>query len=267
MTAAPVQDRTPSLPPAYRLVALERVESTNDEARRLAEAGAEDGTLVWAREQTKGRGRQGREWSSPPGNLFMTLVLRPDGPPARAAQLSFLAALAVGDAVGSVAPPMIEVRYKWPNDVLFNERKGAGILLESRTAGQDHLDWLLLGIGVNVASHPEQARLPATSLRFEGMPSSVTAIDLLEAFSRHFMRWVDQWLAEGFEPIRQGWLRHAKGLGEIIEVRLPRDTLSGRFLDLDGSGALLLELPDGTRRKVTAGDVYFAGEDSHAADL
>ena len=267
MTGAFVQDRTPRLPPAYRLIALDRVESSNDEARRLAEDGAEDGTLVWAREQTKGRGRQGRDWASPPGNLYMTLILRPEGPPVRAAQLSFLAALAVGDAVGSVAPPMIEVRYKWPNDVLFNERKGAGILLESRTADSERLDWLLLGIGVNVVSHPEQARVPATNLRFEGMPAGVTAVDLLESFSRYFMRWVDQWLAEGFAPIRQAWLRHAKGLGETIEVRLPRETLSGRFQDLDGSGALLLELPEGTTRKITAGDVYFSGEGDHAADL
>ncbi len=119
----------PKLPPAYQLVALERVASTNDEALRLAAEGAEDGTLVWAREQTGGRGRQGRVWSSPPGNLYFSLVLRPDCAPAEAAQLGFVAGVALGEAIGSVAPPLIDVNYKWPNDLLLNGRKAAGILL------------------------------------------------------------------------------------------------------------------------------------------
>ena len=122
----------PRLPPVYRLVALDSVESTNDEAWRLAEEGAAERTLVWALVQTKGRGRRGRVWVAQPGNLVFSLLLRPERPPMEAAQIGFLAALALGEAVGSVAPPMIEVQYKWPNDVLFNGRKGAGILLESK---------------------------------------------------------------------------------------------------------------------------------------
>ena len=245
---------TPRLPPAYRLVALDRVESTNDEARERAEAGAEDGTLVWAREQTRGRGRQGRTWVSAPGNLFFSMILRPDCPAEQAAQLGFLAALAVGDAVGSAAPPM-EVRYKWPNDVLFGGRKGAGILLESKATADGGLDWLVLGVGVNVASYPEDTDYPATSLRFEGA-AALEARDLLEAFARHFLSWVDRWLEEGFAPVRAAWLRHAKGLGGEIEVRLPSETLAGTFRDLDAGGRLLLELPDGTSRTIAAGDVY-----------
>ena len=142
MNASPEQ---PRLAPAYRLVALDCVDSTNDEARRLAEQGAEDGTLVWAREQTDARGRRGRSWSSPRGNLYFSLVLRPDCPPAEAAQLGFVAALGVGDAIGSVVPPLIEVRYKWPNDVLFNDRKGVGMLLESQMRPDGSLDWLEIG--------------------------------------------------------------------------------------------------------------------------
>ncbi|MGQ0676178.1 MAG: biotin--[acetyl-CoA-carboxylase] ligase, partial [Rhodospirillales bacterium] len=100
--------RAPSLPPAYRLVALERVESTNDTARELALGGAEDGTLVWALEQTRGRGRQGRGWASPRGNLYCSLVLRPDCPLVRAPELSFLAALAVGGMLGGLVPPLTD---------------------------------------------------------------------------------------------------------------------------------------------------------------
>ena len=256
MNAGAALDR-PRLPPAYRLVALERVGSSNDEAKRLAEEGAEDGTLVWAREQLEGRGRLGRTWASPPGNLYLSLILRPDCAPAEAAQLGFVAALGLGGGIGSVAPPLVEVRYKWPNDVLFNGRKGAGILLESRMSPSGGIDWLVLGLGVNVTSFPEDATFPATSLRFEGAPPTLTEVDLLEGFARHFLTWINRWLEDGFAPIRETWMRHAHGLGEPVEVRLSGETLSGRFRDLDDSGALLLELADGRVRPIAAGDVYF----------
>lgn len=255
MTLAATPER-PRLPPAYRLVALEAVASTNEEASRLAVEGAEDGTLVWARRQSAGRGRQGRVWNSPPGNLYLSLVLRPDCPVNRAAQLGFAAALAVGDAIGSVGPALLEVTYKWPNDVLLNDRKVAGILLETRMHGAESLDWLVLGVGVNVSSHPKDARLPATDLKFEGAPPSVEAVDLLESFSRHFMTWTNRWLDDGFAPLRRAWLSHAHALGQEIEARLPRETLRGTFRDIDEEGALVLELRDGTRRVITAGDIY-----------
>jgi len=255
MTLWPAAER-PRLPPAYRLVALDSVASTNEEAARLAGEGAEDGTLVWARRQTAGRGRQGRDWDSPPGNLYFSLVLRPECAVNRAAQLGFAAALAVGDAIGSVGPALLEVTYKWPNDVLLNDRKVAGILLESRTANSEALDWLVLGVGVNVSSHPKEARYPATDLKFEGAPPAIDAVDLLEAFSRHFMSWTNRWLDDGFAPLRRTWLTHARALGQEIEVRLPQETLRGTFRDIDEHGALALELQDGTRRVITAGDVY-----------
>lgn len=252
----PAAPERPRLPPAYRLVARDSVASTNAEAARLAADGAEDGTLVWARQQTAGRGRHGRDWDSPPGNLYLSLVLRPECPVNRAAQLGFAAALAVGDAVGSVGPALLEITYKWPNDVLLNDRKVAGILLESRTDSGGSLDWLVLGVGVNVASHPKEARTPATDLRFEGAPPAVDAVDVLESFARHFMAWTNRWLDDGFAPLRRAWLNHAHALGEEIEARLPRETLRGTFRDIDEHGALVLEHRDGTRRVVTAGDIY-----------
>ena len=247
----------PRLPPAYRLVALDSVGSTNDEARRLAAEGAEDGTLVWARAQSGGRGRRGRQWQSPRGNLYLSLVLRPQCSLSEAAQLGFVAALGLGDAIGSVAPPLIEVTYKWPNDVLVNGSKAAGILLESQGAEGAACDWLVLGLGVNVASFPEDAEFAATSLRFEGCPPEVTEVALLEAFGKHFLTWVNRWLEEGFAPIRKGWCNHAQGLGEEIRVRLAREEFSGIFKDLDETGALILGQDGGGERRVTAGEVYF----------
>jgi BirA family transcriptional regulator, biotin operon repressor / biotin---[acetyl-CoA-carboxylase] ligase len=259
MATAPERGAEVKLPPAYRLISLDSVDSTNDEAIRLAEAGAEDGTLVWARQQTKGRGRMGRDFVSPRGNLYLSLVLRPDCDIATAAQLSFVAALAVGDGIGSVAPAMLEITYKWPNDVLLNERKVSGILLETKTAPGGGIDWLVLGVGINVASYPEDTEFPATGLHFEGTPKSVTEVDVLQAFSRHLLTWINRWLDDGFAPVRQAWLSHAHGKGEEIQVRLPKETLSGTFADVDEGGMLLLDVPGAGRRRIAAGDVFFPG--------
>lgn len=252
-------DPLPRLPPAYRLVALDTVESTNDEAARRAREGAEDGTLVWAREQTKGRGRMGRGFASPRGNLFLSLVLRPDCGVAQAAELSFVAALAVGDAIGSVGPPLAEVRYKWPNDVLLNERKVSGILLESHLTPQGTLEWLVLGVGVNVVSHPDNTSYPATNLRFEGAGSDVDDSLVLQSFCRHFLSWTNRWLEDGFAPVRQRWRSHAKGMGQAVQVVLGSETVRGIFAEVDERGGLVLETETGGRRTITAGDVHFGG--------
>lgn len=247
---------TPSLPPAYRLIALDRVGSTNDEAKRLAGEGAEEGTLIWAIEQTAGRGRQGRQWASPPGNLYCSLILRPDRPVAEAAQLSFAAALAVGGAVGGVVPPLTDLRYKWPNDVLLNGRKAAGILLESASRPDGALDYLVLGVGVNIASHPSETSFPATSLGAEGGGCEVG--ELLESFARHFLVWVDRWVDEGFAPLRDAWTKRAWQLGGRLEVGLGNGIAVGKFVELGDDGALVLELDGGSRKRIAAGDVTAA---------
>jgi BirA family biotin operon repressor/biotin-[acetyl-CoA-carboxylase] ligase len=251
--------REPRLPPVYRLVALDSVPSTMDEARRLAQEGAEDGTLVWAREQTGGRGRRGRGWTSPRGNLYLTLILRPMCPADAAAQLGFVAGLGLVDALGSVVPPLIEVHLKWPNDLLLNDRKAAGLLLELATTPEGEVDFLLLGLGCNVKSFPEDTEFPATSIHFEGAQPSLCEVDVLDAFGRHFLTWVNRWLEDGFAPIRQAWLRHAWRLGEEIEVRADGEALKGTFKDVDDDGGLQLVLPDGEEKRISAGDVFFRG--------
>jgi BirA family transcriptional regulator, biotin operon repressor / biotin---[acetyl-CoA-carboxylase] ligase len=239
-----------NLPPAYRLVALDRVDSTNEEAKRRAREGAEEGTLVWAQEQTQGRGRRGREWASPRGNLYLSLVLHPAAPQTRHGELGFVAALALGETIGAFVPPLVELRYKWPNDVLVSGRKASGILLESESGAE----WLVLGVGVNVAHAPQGAATPATSLIEEGA-TEATVEAVLDRFARGFLVWTNRWLEDGFAPVRAAWLRRAHGVGEAIRVRLPNEMLEGRFADLDASGALVLETESG-RRLVTAGEVF-----------
>ena len=214
-------------------------------------------------EQTAGRGRRGRSWLSPPGNLYLSLVQRPDGAPARAALLGFVAALGLGDALGSLihgdtlaalGGPALQLRYKWPNDLLANGKKLAGILLESETAASDRVDFVVIGIGVNIAHAPRDVEFPATSLAAEGV-TGITPAVLLEDFVRHFAGWVRRWRAEGFAPVRAAWLAAASGLGERVRVRLERQTLLGRFQGLDDDGALVLDAAEG-RRRIAAGEVF-----------
>jgi len=246
--------RAPALPEGFRLCHYATIGSTNDEAKALARAGAADGTLVWADEQTAGRGRRGRIWRSPPGNLYLSLVLRPDAAPSRAAQLGFVAALGLGDALQPLIGPALLLRYKWPNDLLANGRKLAGILLESETSASDRVDFVVVGIGVNIVSAPGDVEFPATSLVAQGV-AGVTPPVLLEGFVRDFARWARCWREEGFAPVRAAWLAAASGLGERISVRFERSTLLGRFHDLDDDGALVLDATEG-RRRIAAGDVF-----------
>lgn len=249
MTQAP-----PRLPQGFRLLTYKRLASSNDEAKRLAREGAADGTTVWPCVQTAGRGRRGRAWVSIPGNLHVSFILRPNCPAAAAAQLGFVSALALGETMLTMTPRETELRYKWPNDVLLNGRKVSGILLESEMNAAGAVDWLIIGIGVNVVDHPADTPYPSSSLREEGCINA-DATTLLEGLAACLAAWLGRWRAEGFAPIRAAWLARAFGLGLVQTARLEREEVTGRFVDLDGDGAMLLETATG-RRRVAAGEVF-----------
>jgi BirA family biotin operon repressor/biotin-[acetyl-CoA-carboxylase] ligase len=249
----------PKLPSLFTLVELDTVDSTNAEARRRAEQGADaapEGTIVWAAEQTAGRGRRGRTWISPRGNFYASVILRPDVPLKDAAQFGFVASLAVFDTIGSLAQPGTDAHTKWPNDLLIAGRKVAGILLEAQGAASSDAppDFVIVGVGVNLMHYPEDVEFPATSMIDEG--TTVMAPEFLEGFARHFLAWSSIWVDEGFERLRKNWLWRCDQVGKEVEVRLANETLTGLFKDLDGSGALILETPTGPRT-ITAGDIYF----------
>jgi BirA family biotin operon repressor/biotin-[acetyl-CoA-carboxylase] ligase len=243
----------PPLPPGYRLVQHPVIDSTNDEAKRLARAGAADRTVVWALEQTGGYGRRGRPWHSPPGNCYLSLILRPRAAVERAAQLGFVAALAVGGALDALIPGLSGLRYKWPNDVLLGGRKLCGILLEAETGEQAGPFSIVVGIGANLVTSPADAEFPATSLAEQGLPK-IAPESMLAALVAQFERWRCSWEKAGFTPIRAAWRERAM-LGEPIRVRLERLTLHGRLVDIDGEGALLLD-EAGQRRRILAGEVF-----------
>jgi BirA family biotin operon repressor/biotin-[acetyl-CoA-carboxylase] ligase len=244
----------PRLPPAYRLVGYGSIGSTNDEAKRLALEGAGERTLVWALEQTAGRGRRGHAWASPHGNLYLSLILRPAYSVGRAAQLGFVAALAVGDTLGASSSGLHGLSYKWPNDVLVNGRKIAGILLESELREGETPEFVILGVGINLASSPHGTELPATSIAEQGL-GPLSPADALEKFAQNFHAWERRWSEDGFGPVRTAWRTRATSLGQPIRVQLETATLYGRFLDIDQRGALLLESA-GELRRISAGEIF-----------
>jgi BirA family transcriptional regulator, biotin operon repressor / biotin---[acetyl-CoA-carboxylase] ligase len=229
----------PVLPDGWTLVALDSVGSTNDEAARLAEAGAAEGTVVWAREQTGGRGRRGRYWASPVGNLYSSTVLRPDCSASCATELGFVAGLAVSDIVAADR----EVRLKWPNDVMVDGGKVAGILLESSVGQNGIVEYVVAGIGVNVGFAP---RLP--EMRYPGASLGGAVEGTLERLTRALARRLAEWRQDGFGAVRAAWLAKAGPLGADVDVRLGEGVVRGRFAGLDRDGALLLDTAAGPRR-------------------
>ncbi len=233
------------------------LDSTNAEARRRAEAGVFGPVWIQAREQTAGRGRRGRAWRGGEGNLAATLLTPIDLPPAEAAQVSFVAAVALCETVNALAGPGVS-RLRWPNDLYAAGGKAAGILVESGSRPGGGL-WLAVGIGVNLAEAPprDQVERPATALA--GLPGFAPPAPeaFLAGLAERFEAWRATWSREGFSPVGQAWTRLSEGLGGPCTARLPDRTLSGTAEALESDGALRLRLDDGEVVRVTAGDVFF----------
>lgn len=244
--------------PAAPVLLLDQTDSTNAEARRRAEAGETGPLWIAARRQTAGRGRRGRNWESEGGNLFSTLLRLTGKSPAEAAQVTFVAALAVADLLDRYAPPSL-VSIKWPNDVMLAGEKVAGVLVESGAHEAGGL-WLAIGIGVNLAHAPSGTERPATALAQHlaaGVaappPVDVAARELAEAFAV----WMDRWETLGFEPVLDAWRARTAGLDGPAVARLGHETVEGRAEGVAADGALRLRLADGSLRLISAGDVFF----------
>src|SRR5688572_5810347 len=236
-----------------RLIAHEVLISTNVEALALAGKGERGPLWVTAERQTGGRGRRGRAWVSEPGNLHASLLLTDPAPSEQWPELAFVAALAIHDAVSEIASALRpKLAIKWPNDLLLDGRKFAGVLIEGE--GAEDAGAVAIGIGLNCVSHPTDTEFPATDLAAGG--AEVGAEALFAMLSAKMLGRLAQWnRGEHFATIRADWLSRAAGLGDLIRVRLAKDELGGRFETLDDAGRLVLQLPDGSRRTVAAGDV------------
>ena len=243
------------------IVFLPQTDSTNLQARLLAEQGAVDGTVIIADQQSSGKGRMGRYWISPKGvNLYLSIVLRPDIQLRHATQMTFLTAVAVAETIescGSFAPQL-----KWPNDVLINGQKVAGLLNELN-AETEQIHYMILGVGVNLNmtadQFPADLRTPATSLLLAGgkqISRLEFARTLLQKTDQHYTRY----LAEGFAPILAAWENRCNMIGKQVEVDYQHSRLIGVVKGVDEAGALLLTLQNGSEERVVAGDVKLLPE-------
>jgi BirA family transcriptional regulator, biotin operon repressor / biotin---[acetyl-CoA-carboxylase] ligase len=240
---------------ATPIEALDEIDSTNAEARRRAEAGFSGPLWITATRQTAGRGRRGRAWETGAGNLAATYLAITDKPPAEAAQVSFVAALAVADLASAYLPAAL-ISLKWPNDPLVAGRKTAGVLVESGPHAGGGL-WLAVGTGVNLATPPESPERPATAFAMHMRGPPPAPLEALAVLAEAFERWRTLWERLGFAPIAEAWTARAHGLGQSCTARLAGETIVGVAEGLDGDGALRLRTASGAVRRITAGDVFF----------
>ena len=246
----------------YRLETFDQIGSTNDEAMARAREGDVGRLWIVAKRQTGGRGRLGRQWTSPPGNLYASLLLVDPAPIEQAPQLGVVAGLALVTAIRPLigADPLLAV--KWPNDLLHDGAKLAGILIDGARLPDGRFA-CAIGIGVNCASHPEGLAYPATDLAVVG--ASCGPADVLEALSASIVIWLERWGGgHNFAAIRQAWLANAAGVGAPIRVSVGQETLDGVFQSIDERGRLLLATPRGVKT-IEAGDVFMFGARAGAA--
>lgn len=242
---------------SFQLLILDEVDSTNEEAKRIAASDSSPSHLViWSRKQTSGKGRYGRQWESEDGNLFMTIILPRTGSIQDMGQLSFVSSLAVEGSIVELATKYnlnVDIKVKWPNDVLVNNKKIAGILLE--TAGLNN-EFIIIGIGVNVSSSPQNLKDKATNLFNEGFYFT-EANFMLGFIMTNFVKHYHQWLTNDFRVIRDQWLLKAAKVGENITVQTYQSRVSGEFIDIDFNGAIRIKVASGQICSVYSGEVFF----------
>ncbi|MDX5592719.1 biotin--[acetyl-CoA-carboxylase] ligase [Pseudovibrio sp. SPO723] len=252
-----LRDKGPvSSAPGFTFEHYDSIGSTNSYGIELARQGHPGHLWLRAEEQTEGRGRRGRAWTSDRGNLFASVLLRFDKLDETAVQFPFVAALSLADAVEKACGVTHLVELKWPNDLLINGAKISGILLESESHSSYGF-YLVCGFGVNVVHHPDLGLYKTTDLRSLGFQCNADLLFLKLAES--FEHWLGTWSKpNGFDVVRKAWLERAIGVGEQIRVRLTREEFSGRFVDIDHFGRLILKMDSGETRLVSAGDVFFS---------
>jgi BirA family transcriptional regulator, biotin operon repressor / biotin---[acetyl-CoA-carboxylase] ligase len=231
--------------------------STNTDCLVAARAGAAGDLWITADRQVSGRGRLGRQWVSEPGNLYASALLIDPAPLARLGTLPFVAALAVHATLAGLPGLANErIKIKWPNDILIDDAKMSGLLIESETLPNSTMA-IACGFGINIAHHPDAALYPTTDLKALGL--DVTPQTLFQDLAQNFAAVLEVWnTGKSFAKIREEWLRQAKGLGQSIVVNLASQRLEGTFIDIDTQGCLVFRGAMGEERIISAGDVFFS---------
>jgi len=246
----------------FKITEVKETVSTNTDLLKIAmNKDIREGHIITALTQSGGRGRGGKPWVSQNGNLFLSVLLKPDCSPGRAAQLSFLVAICLRFAIAEllntrdIDHSKYSITFKWPNDVLINNRKVSGILLEAVTTN-NIVKALVCGVGVNLTSHPDATAFASTSILAEtGIQLSRT--DVMQAFTGKLDIFYEAWKINGFQQVRREWVTHAKGICEKITVKTPKGDSVGIMEGLSEEGELILKLENDTRSYISAGDVFF----------
>lgn len=228
--------------------------STNDEVKALFMKGSGEGTVVRAERQTAGRGRRGRQWISEPGNLYCSLILCPKCPLSQVSQLSFVIALAVGNAILPFLTKPELLSYKWPNDLLLQKGKVAGILIETESERGQLAEACVIGIGVNLNVIPDHPVYPVTALNNHTkskLSRDILFFELLEQIKNQYYLWQKG----GFEPIRNAWMERAYNLGHKMAITVGNNQISGQFVGLSPEGAFLLKEENGFMHKIVSAEV------------
>lgn len=254
----------PHMPTGWRAMKFDSLDSTNAALRRIVEieGDAAEGLMIWAKSQTAGRGRMGRVWESPVGNVYASILIRAPEDQATAPQIGFVTAVAVADAIldlprHNATPPPLS--HKWPNDILADDKKVCGILPEMVTDA-DGGSWIIVGVGINLKPvGVDDAAYPIGSL--EAYNIDTTPAHVLTRLCRAFATRLDEWRRDGFAALREAWLKRAPDIGTLMSVGVQGGPVHGNFAGLDTDGALLLDSPQG-RKRLLAGDVLFAGGDA-----
>lgn len=258
-----IQTGSSPKPVGHQIHYYRQIGSTNDEAFRLAQAGAPHGTALIAEAQTAGKGRMQRIWHSPGGaNLYTSVILRPDFEPARAPQIAIAAGVAVARTIDPFCPGRVEL--KWPNDVLLGGKKLCGILAQMKLSG-GAVDFVVLGIGINIHlkrdAFPPDLRDIATSLCLETQ-KEISRDALSIRLYENLTTWYTTLRDSGFEPVRSAWLGYAPMIGRDVSVRFENEVMTGRAVGIDEEGSLILVAADGKSIKVSAGDATILKKDN-----
>jgi len=240
----------------WTVQSFREVESTQDLIHEVAAQGHAEGVVVQSMVQLGGKGRRGNKWVSPVGNLYMSLLLRPECSVQEAGQISFVIAVAASDMLDDhIDPDKHTKTLKWPNDILIDGLKLSGILLESEAIGSTKnrmLDYIAVGMGMNIFNKPDLATCLNDVAR-----GPVYINKVRDGFLSKLSYYYELWQEKGFAPILELWLKSAHGLNQPITARLPKSEIKGVFKSVDEDGALVLELPDGSLKIIHAGEVYF----------
>lgn len=246
------------LPPAYEPVLWEGDHTVVAEAVRRARSGDPEGTLVWGTRADQGEGRLGQPWQPPQEGLFCALLLEPEDPLSIAAQTALVALAAAGVAIAERVPPMTDLRFGWPNDLLLNGGKVAAVSLRDTKTNEEGDPRLVLGLNLNRTGAPDPEGIGSASLS-ETPEAGMEARELLEAFARHFLAGINRWAEEGLGPVRRQWAPRSAAPGDELCITLPTETVTGRLVEWTADGGLVIEREGGGNRTLSLAEAFGLG--------